>query len=228
MAVTSPDGRGEKRPSTLGHDEGVAGEDHRDMMVPASEPSPLEVVEAQFTLHLFVRLFGAVALFPPANDLLLGHLCRQVGDRELGGLALSIRPFDEQPHGLVVLHGEAVVVGKSNAAQREPRRQLPVRALAPGDPSERALAELPSEGGGGGTTTSPPSCARTPSSWPNVPGLFPPRAGGRVKPVRSCARPERHFVDSLATIRLGVAPELRLIAARFERGLRRSRRHCAT
>jgi SRSO17 transposase len=34
---------------------------------------------------------------------------------------------------------------------------------------------------------------------------FPPRADGRVKPVRSHARPERHFVDSLATIRLTIA-----------------------
>jgi hypothetical protein len=38
-----------------------------------------------------------------------------------------------------------------------------------------------------------------------VPELFPPRPEGRVKPVRSVARPERHCVDSLATVRLTIA-----------------------
>ena len=37
--------RGEKRPSTLGHDEGVATENDGDVVVPAPESPPLEVIE---------------------------------------------------------------------------------------------------------------------------------------------------------------------------------------
>ena len=35
--------------------------------------------------------------------------------------------------------------------------------------------------------------------------VSPPRPDGRIKPSRSCARPERHFIDSFTTIRLAIA-----------------------
>lgn len=35
--------------------------------------------------------------------------------------------------------------------------------------------------------------------------LFPPRADGKLTPTRSPSRPERHFADSLITIRLALA-----------------------
>ena len=48
-------------------------------------------------------------------------------------------------------------------------------------------------------------------------GLFPPRRPGRVTPVRSSARPERHFTDSFITLRLAIA---RLARAWLEPSLR--------
>lgn len=44
------------------------------MVVPASEPPPLEVVEAEFASHLLIRLLGPVAFLVCAHDTLLGHL----------------------------------------------------------------------------------------------------------------------------------------------------------
>jgi hypothetical protein len=48
-------------------------------------------------------------------------------------------------------------------------------------------------------------------------GLFPPRPPGRVKPVRSKARPERHFADSFLTVRLAIARLVRVWLAPFVR-----------
>ncbi|MDX2093022.1 MAG: hypothetical protein SFX73_34585, partial [Kofleriaceae bacterium] len=45
----------------------------------------------------------------------------------------------------------------------------------------------------------------TRSSSPNVCGISPPRPEGRWKTTRSRARPERHFTDSFATMRLAIA-----------------------
>ena len=49
---------------------------------------------------------------------------------------------------------------------------------------------------------------------------FPPRRPGRVKPVRSRARPAHHFADSFVTVRLAIA---RLVGAWLTSFVRRER-----
>ena len=51
--------RGGKMPRTFGDDERVAAEDDRDVMVPAGEGSPFEVVEPQLALELGMGLLSS-------------------------------------------------------------------------------------------------------------------------------------------------------------------------
>jgi hypothetical protein len=75
------------------------------------------------------------------------------------------------------------------------------------------------KGGGSpaGIITSQSSCAATRSSLPNVCGIFPPRPEGRWETTRSRSRPERHFADSFATMRLAIRPGHRTLAASLSR-----------
>src|SRR5271156_5990157 len=97
---TFPSLRGGEVPQTLSDDEGVAAEDDRDVMMPASEAPSFEVVEPQLALHLFVSGLRTPALFDDAHELLLAHRSRQRRQRVLGRLLLAVGPFDEQPERL--------------------------------------------------------------------------------------------------------------------------------
>jgi len=44
-------------------------------------------------------------------------------------------------------------------------------------------------------------------------GISPPRPDGKIKPSRSCARPERHFIDSFITIATRDRPGPRSLAS---------------
>src|ERR1700722_16167513 len=74
---TLPSLRGGKVPHALSDDEGVAAEDDREMMVPAAEAAPLEVVESQLALHLLVDGLRSPAFLERAHDLFGGHRARQ-------------------------------------------------------------------------------------------------------------------------------------------------------
>jgi len=57
-------------PRAFGDDERVAAQDDGDMVMPAGEASPLEVVETELALEVFVRAFGSPALHDDADELL--------------------------------------------------------------------------------------------------------------------------------------------------------------
>src|SRR5208282_944905 len=80
--LTRPCGRGGKSPGTFGHEEGVRAQDGGDVVVPAGEAAPLEVIEPQLPLELLVGLLGAVALLDQADDLLLRHPAGERGQEE--------------------------------------------------------------------------------------------------------------------------------------------------
>ena len=87
-------------PHTLGDNEGVAADGDGDVMMPAREASPLEVVEAKLPLHLLVDLLGAIAFLEETDDLLLAHRTTQRRERELGRRLLSFGPLDNEPEWL--------------------------------------------------------------------------------------------------------------------------------
>src|SRR5438552_12374042 len=90
-------GRGGETPRLFGDDEGVAGERDRDMVLPAEEAATFEVVEAEFSLHVFVDPFGTPALLDDAYDALLAApRWRQIDEIELGRFGLAVLPLHEQ------------------------------------------------------------------------------------------------------------------------------------
>src|SRR5215470_2204372 len=74
ISSTVPSGRGGETPHTLRDDEGVAANGDGNVVMPAGEASPLEVVEPELALHLFVDALGAVALLEQTHELLFAHL----------------------------------------------------------------------------------------------------------------------------------------------------------
>src|SRR3954470_4072794 len=79
-------GRGGKSAGVLRADEGVAAQNSRDVMVPATKAPPLEVVEAQFAFEVLVDALGAPALLDDPNQTLVAHLRWHGREVELGGL----------------------------------------------------------------------------------------------------------------------------------------------
>ena len=63
-----PSGRGGKTPHAFSDDERVAAESDRDMVVPAVEAPPFEVVEPQLALEIFVDALRAPALHHDTNE----------------------------------------------------------------------------------------------------------------------------------------------------------------
>src|ERR1019366_9083079 len=81
---------GGKMPHTLRDDEGVAADGDRNVMMPAEEASPFEVVEPQLALHLFVDALGAISFLEETHELLFAHRPRQRRQRILGGRRFAI------------------------------------------------------------------------------------------------------------------------------------------
>ena len=66
-------GRGGKSADALGDNEGKAGQGNGDVVVPSSEAPPLEMVEAELALEVFVHPFSSPALLDDAYGLLAGE-----------------------------------------------------------------------------------------------------------------------------------------------------------
>jgi hypothetical protein len=66
-------GRGGKSADALGNDEGEAREDNGDVVVPAAEATPFEMIEAEFALEVLVHTLSPPALFDDTHDLLAGE-----------------------------------------------------------------------------------------------------------------------------------------------------------
>ncbi len=117
-------GRGGKRPSMLGREEGVGGEDHRDMVVPAGPPSALEVVEAELTLEVLVHALGPPPLLNQPHERLLADLAQR-HQEELGGLLFAVGPLGDEPLDRPRRRVGAVVVRGDDASEDEPARENP-------------------------------------------------------------------------------------------------------
>src|SRR5579863_1510312 len=62
--------RGGKTPRTFGGKEGVTAEHARDVVMPASIPATLEVIEAELLLQILVDAFGVPALLEKPDEVL--------------------------------------------------------------------------------------------------------------------------------------------------------------
>ena len=90
-----PSGRGGETSCPLGNDEGVAGEDDGNVMVPAGKSSALVVIEAELTLEIFVDALGPPPLGHETDELLRGHRTRQRAEEVVPGFGFSVAPLDQ-------------------------------------------------------------------------------------------------------------------------------------
>lgn len=93
----------------LGGDEGVAGENDRDVVMPASEPPPLVVVEPQLGLEVLVQPLGSPALLEHADDVAVREPVSGQARQVEAGLVLSLSPLAHQVHDLALFGLPAVV-----------------------------------------------------------------------------------------------------------------------
>src|SRR5882724_9396681 len=111
-----PSGRGGKTPREFGGDEGVAGEDYRDVMVPAWPAPSLEVVEAEFAFEVLVGPLGAIALFDCTNECAARDRSGQARQVELCRRLFTVRPFDDEPKGFSLTRlDQRIAVGARDA-----------------------------------------------------------------------------------------------------------------
>ena len=66
-------GRGGKSPDAVGDDEGEADQRNGDVVVPSTEATPLEMIEAKLALEVFVHPLSSPALLDDAYGLLAGE-----------------------------------------------------------------------------------------------------------------------------------------------------------
>ena len=113
----------------------------------AAPAAPFIVSQAQFLFELLVIALDAPAQFRQIDQALKGHIRRDGGQPVLGGLGLTLGPFDQQPF-LIPRRGPPLVVMGGpypNRAKREvsapalASRQEIVCQLAGGKPSASAL-----------------------------------------------------------------------------------------
>src|SRR5262249_53907775 len=84
-------------PRAFGDDERVAGEDDRDVMVPARKATTFVVVESELSLQVLISAFGTPALHDLADQLLAGHPLWQCAEEVVRWLRFAVAPFDEEP-----------------------------------------------------------------------------------------------------------------------------------
>jgi len=65
------------------------------------------MVQAQFPLEVLVDALGSPSLHYQADELLLRPGPRQGYEEEVGGLGLTVSPFNEQPQRLLLALGDA-------------------------------------------------------------------------------------------------------------------------
>src|SRR5262249_42933887 len=97
--VILPRGRWKKISCALSHDERVAADHHRDVVVPSLKAAAFKVVEAEFAFHFFIGALGPITLSNDANDLCGRHIFAERRQDELRRLLvfLKVRPLNDQP-----------------------------------------------------------------------------------------------------------------------------------
>src|ERR1700723_4429656 len=128
VVSTRRSGLGGKSSCALGDEEGVAGEDTADVGLPAGVGAPLEVVEAQLALEIFVDSLGAPTLLDPSHELLARHRLGQGGQDVVLDRASALVLVNNEP----LLFAARVVVGdRSYSKRRETGAQRAFAALSP-------------------------------------------------------------------------------------------------
>src|SRR6516165_5027618 len=104
------------------------------MMVPAWEPTPFEMIEAQLALHIFVNALGAPALLDQANQLLPSHRDSgiEMDKVKLRRRRLAVLPLHEEPNILAHRRRDTVVVKGNNPAHGKACGELLLGPLTPG------------------------------------------------------------------------------------------------
>ena len=77
-------------PHAFGHDERVAAENDRDVVMPAWKGTSLEVVETKLALEFLVGALGAPTFLDDPDDLLFAHAPWQCGEHELRRFVLPL------------------------------------------------------------------------------------------------------------------------------------------
>ncbi len=75
------------------------------------------------------------------RTICLAHDARERREDELGGLGLALGPLGNEPEGLAIDQGYAVVVCRLDADEGEARLELGARAISPGHAPERLARE---------------------------------------------------------------------------------------
>ena len=123
--------RGEM-PSTLGDDECVAGQGHRDVVMPSLKASSLEVIETQLTLEILVGALGSPPLLDVSNQLLLGNVGRSGDEVELGWLRLAVLPLHQEPNDFSFGAWDSFVGNRQHTPRCKLGRELAAGSLSPG------------------------------------------------------------------------------------------------
>ena len=86
------------------------------MVMPASEATSLEVIQAKLAFEVLVDALGAPALLDGSNQVFHGDLPRQRCEVVLGRRRFTVGPLRDQPHVLTDRRGDAIVVKGDDAS----------------------------------------------------------------------------------------------------------------
>ena len=101
--------------------------------MPAGKAAAFIRVQAQLPLEVLVDALRSPALHHPADELLLRPGPRQGNEEGVGGLGLSVSPFNEQPQRILLALRDA---RGDDSTESKTRRQVLLGALTPGAPPE--------------------------------------------------------------------------------------------
>src|SRR5579884_599214 len=138
VVAMRPSGLGGKRSCALGDEEGVAGEDATDVVLPAGVGAPLEVVQSQLALEVLVSALGTPALLDSSDELLAIQRFGQCRQHVVFDKAAPLDLVDDEP---LLLAARVLVADHANAKRRESRTQGSPTPLSPRDLPVAALAD---------------------------------------------------------------------------------------
>src|SRR4051812_44878738 len=130
-------------PHAFGHNERVAAEHNRHVMMPSGVQAAFKMVEAELAFEVFVGTLGSPALFEKSNDLLFAQPPRKAGEYELAGFRLILKPLHHEPDTLALIRLLGFFPSGNHAAKAEARGHLCFRPLSPGESTKGACAQLP-------------------------------------------------------------------------------------
>src|ERR687893_1108927 len=112
-------------------------------MMEAAPAAPLVVPETQFLFELLIIALDPPAQFRQIDQAIEGHVGWEGGQPILGGLGLTLGPFDQQPFLVPRLGPPLVTMGWPHPNPGKARGQRARASLAPGDclPADRRQVE---------------------------------------------------------------------------------------